>query len=312
MMDVVIKNSLKEIAQNIGFSQTGICSVEMVSEEYVEYFKKWLRNGHHAGMKYMEENIDKRLFPALITPFSAKSVIVMTVSYNSSENESALEKVPYKISRYALGRNYHLVMRKKLEQFTQNFSELTGGQIKAYVDTSPVFEKYLAQKAGLGGTGKNTCFITPGKGSWMFLAVCITDVELEPDIPFSKDLCGKCTKCIDACPTGAIVAPGQLNAAKCISYLTVEHKGDFHHDTPRWKKWIWGCDICQEVCPHNKKPPETDMKDFLILPKMSTLMQGHFDPETFDVVYAGTSVKRGGKERIPRNIRHVSDIDVLR
>ncbi len=298
-------DNLRSEAEKLGFSSFGICRAEPVAEEDAQYYLQWVEKGCHAGMDYLAQNIDKRLNPALMTTFEAKSVIVMAMNYYFPEHESLLEHSTFKISRYAMGGNYHPVMRKKLEYFCGYFSTLTGGNIKAYVDTSPILEKYHAKKAGLGNMGKNTCLIIPSAGSWVFLAICITDVDLPTDQPFSRDLCGNCKTCISACPTGALTAAGQLDARLCISYLTIEHKTEFTAETPRWHDWIWGCDICQEVCPHNQNPGKSTIDEFRILPKITKLMNGQFNEDTFDKEFAGTSVKRGGVKRIPRNMKWV-------
>jgi epoxyqueuosine reductase len=307
MQSQEIFGRVKLFAEKLGLTAIGICPAEQVAYKEALQLRQWIENGFHAGMSYMEQNIEKRLNPALMTPFEARSVIVMAMSYYFPENDELLKKGKYKISRYAHGKNYHLVMRKKLELFCNEFHTITGGQIKAYVDTSPVFEKYLAKQAGLGAIGKNTCLIIPGYGSWFFLTVCITDVEFEPDQQFLKDLCGSCTKCIETCPTGALSAPGILDARKCISYLTIEQKTGFDSVTPAWKDWIWGCDICQEVCPHNRKPHISKVGEFKILLKIAQLLEGTFNEDTFDQIYAGTSVKRGGRTRIPRNMKWVDN-----
>lgn len=294
---------LKARALELGFGAFGICEIDAVEENVAAWFRQWIDNGLHGEMHYMTENSEKRLNPALMTPFQPVSIIVMAMSYFYKDDQDVLNNSRYKISRYAFGKNYHLVMRKKLENFSRFFIEQTGGQIKAYADTSPVLEKYWAQKAGIGGIGNNTCLIVPGYGSWVFLSVCITDVKFEPDIPFEKNMCGTCTRCIDACPTGAIVGAGKLDASKCIACLTVEHQSEFDNSTPRWKDWIWGCDVCQEVCPHNRSTKESTVPEFRLLPKIVSLLNGNFDPLTFDREYAGTSVKRKGLERIPRNMK---------
>ncbi len=303
MEDILSK--LKIQAQELGFSALGVSRVHTVEDDVAAWFRQWIDNEFHGEMHYMAEHSDKRLNPALLTPFQPASIIVMAMSYFYSDDQDVLNNSKYKISRYAFGKNYHLVMRKKLENFCRFFIEQTGGQIKAYNDTSPVLEKYWAQKAGLGGIGKNTCLIVPGYGSWVFLAVCLTDVALEPDHPFEKNLCGSCTKCIDACPTGAIVGAGKLDASKCIACLTVEHQSEFDDATLQWNDWIWGCDVCQEVCPHNRSVTESVVNEFKLLPKIVNLMNGSFNPMTYDTEYAGTSVKRRGLERIPRNKKWV-------
>ncbi len=202
-------------------------------------------------MTYMANYFDKRLDPGLLIP-GAVSVLSLALNYFPSENQPSDTRC--RISRYAFGKDYHFVIKKKLQHLADYLESLAGPhQYRVFTDSAPILERAWAQEAGLGATGKNTCLIIPRKGSYFFLGEMITTVALEPDPPFEKDLCGKCTRCIEACPTGAIIDTGKLVASKCISYLTIELKDNIPE---QWREkcrgWIFGCDICQEVCPHNR------------------------------------------------------------
>jgi epoxyqueuosine reductase len=302
-----IESRIKKEALSLGFSACGICRADMMGDAEAGWFRSWIESGYHGEMLYMMDSLEKRLDPSLLDSLNPCSLIIVAMSYYSSENEKLLHDSEYQVSRYAMGRNYHKVMDKKLREFSRVFEELTGHKIRTFADTAPVAEKYRARQAGMGWTGKNSCLIIPGIGSWVVLGVCLTDAKLVADNPFVEDLCGQCTLCIDACPTGALIGPGKLDARKCISYLTVEHKGQFDQKTPQWKDWIWGCDICQEVCPHNRNVKEFYNKDFNILPVIRNLINGQYSTESFEKDFEGTSLKRGGKEKLPRNIDHVKN-----
>ncbi len=301
-----IESRIKKKALDLGFSACGICRADMMGDAEAAWFRSWIEKGYHGEMHYMNDSLEKRIDPGLFDSLNPCSLIVVAMSYYSSENEKLLHDSKYKVSRYALGRNYHKVMEKKLREFSSIFEEITGRSLKTSVDSAPVAEKYRARQAGMGWTGKNTCLIVPGIGSWVVLGVGITEAKLLPDKPFTEDLCGQCSLCIDACPTGALTGPGMLDARQCISYLTVEMKGPFSAEVPNWNRWIWGCDICQEVCPHNTDVKEFRHEEFNILPVIRNLMNGQFNIETFEKDFEGTSLRRGGKEKLPRNMAYVN------
>jgi epoxyqueuosine reductase len=301
----IVKETLTKEALKLGFSKIGICKGGTVDQQAVSHYQNWIEDGFHGNMAYMAENITKRFNPNELWEHPLRSVIVLAMNYFSVENDKLLQSSRYKISRYAMGSNYHNVMKKKLKKFCGIFEQLTGSNIKVFVDTAPILEKYWAVQSGVGNIGKNTCLIVPPFGSWVFLAVCITDAELTVDEVLQKDVCGKCRRCIDACPTGALVAPGKLDARRCIACLTVEGKTENLEQAPDWKHWIWGCDICQEVCPHNSKPQETEVSDFHAKHIVKELMDGKYCPITLDEKLKGTSLKRGGALRIPIILKHV-------
>lgn len=242
--------AIKEKARKLGFEACGVARARALNA-YKPLLTEWLRQGHHGKMGYMGNHLEKRLDPRLLKP-GARSLVVVAQNYYPSHEQPY--ETTYRIARFAFGKDYHFVMKDKLKQLATHLTDLSGEhRYRVFTDSAPVPERSWAQEAGLGGSGKNTCLIIPHKGSFCFLGEMITSAELEPDKPFIKDLCGKCTRCMEACPTKAIIAPGKLDANKCISYLTIELKD---HITEEFRNqcrgWIFGCDICQEVCPHNR------------------------------------------------------------
>ncbi|MGM0572288.1 MAG: tRNA epoxyqueuosine(34) reductase QueG [Bacteroidota bacterium] len=241
---------LKEKAAQLGFDACRVARANALTG-HEQVFANWLAQEHQGRMSYMKNHFEKRLDPRLLVE-GAQSVVVVAMNYYPPQHQPAETK--YRIARYAYGRDYHLVIKDKLQQLADALSNVAGEHnYRIFSDSAPVLERSWAQESGLGNTGKNACLILPRKGSYYFLGELITSLELHPDEPFRKDLCGTCTKCMDACPTGAIIAPGQLDARKCISYLTIE-LNDPIPDIYRNKTegWVFGCDICQEVCPHNR------------------------------------------------------------
>jgi len=229
----------------------GFAKAETLNEE-IERLNTWLGNDYHAGMEYMARNVDKRFDVRKILP-SAKSVISLGVNYYTPFEHSP-SKEEGKVSRYAWGEDYHFIMweetEKLIAELKKYFPKL---EAKAYVDTGPVMDKAWAVRSGLGWLGKNGNVINRSIGSWFFIATIITNLEIEPSAP-ALDLCGSCSACIDACPTDAIVAERVVDANRCISYLTIENKGEIPEEFKgKFNDWIFGCDICQEVCPWNKK-----------------------------------------------------------
>lgn len=247
-----VSSQIKSRAAELGFDQCGMASAEKADTEIKTRFDTWISDKKHGKMQYMENHLDKRMDPSLLVP-GAKSVICLAMNYHQKDFQPAEAK--YKVSQYAAGKDYHTVIKKKLYlllEFILSIAPVKSARV--FTDSAPVLERYWAQKSGLGATGKNACLILPKKGSYYFLSEIIIDIELDYDTPFEKDLCGKCTRCLDACPTGAIVNPGIIDARSCISYLTIELKDDIP-DAFRGKTadYIFGCDICQDVCPHNIK-----------------------------------------------------------
>lgn len=240
-----------ELATEVGFDACGVsAAIDLVDEKV--HFGNWISKGFHAEMDYMARNFEMRMKPTLIVP-NAKTVISVLLSYK--REEIAIHTSPPKISRYALGPDYHGVMKNMLfelmSKIRDEFGIVNG---RAFVDSAPVLERAWAVKAGLGWIGKNSNLINSHLGSYVFIGELILDVEVEPSNVTIPNRCGNCTKCIDSCPTGAIVAPQTIDSNKCISYLNIEKESPLtEQEYPMLNGWCFGCDTCQEVCPWNKK-----------------------------------------------------------
>ncbi len=245
------KNEIINLAKNLGFSDIRFARAEPLDKEF-QNFINWLDKGYNTDMKWLEKNIEKRKDVKYILP-NAKTMIVLAFNYFTGINHSTNN---YKISRYAWGDDYHNVILPKVKQIAEYIKSLSPeNQTRSFVDTGPAMEKIWAVRSGLGWQGKNSLILTKKYGSYIFLGVIITTLEIEPDSPI-KDFCGTCTKCIESCPTGAIISPKVIVSNKCISYWTIEAKPDKiipDEISQRQSGWIFGCDICQEVCPWNSK-----------------------------------------------------------
>ncbi len=256
------KQLIIEKAKELGFDLIGFAKYETLDKEVAD-LKTWLENKYNAGMSYMERNIDKRKNVRNILE-NTTSIISLGMNYyvnETYEEESDLGKV----SRYAWGRDYHYTIWEKLDELEKYLKKIPGTEVKTYVDTGPVMDKTWAIKAGLGWQGKHSNVISKKIGSWFFIATVLTNLEFENyDKPIT-DFCGSCTACIDACPTNAIVEDYVVDANKCISYLTIENKNEISNEfIGKFDNWIFGCDICQDVCPWNKKfSKQTTILDFL-------------------------------------------------
>jgi epoxyqueuosine reductase len=239
------------IAQMVGFEACGVSSATLLAD-HKEIFLKWVSQGMNGEMSYMERNADKRLNPSLLVP-GAKSVVSVLAHYFPGNPTTV--NVPPKISRYALGADYHLVLKDMLHEMLNLIKKEYGGVSgRAFVDSAPVLERAWAERAGLGWIGKNGLLINQELGSYVFLGELVIDMEIEPTAIAAANRCGSCTRCMDACPTGAIVAPKVVDSRKCISYLTIEKKSPLTEDEMmQLNGWCFGCDICQEVCPWNQK-----------------------------------------------------------
>ena len=280
----------------------GVSKADFLEKEAKE-LDKWLKNGNHGKMSYMENHFDKRLDPRLLVD-DAKSVVSLLLNYYPIE---AQENDGPKISKYAYGEDYHFVIKEKLKEllaFVQEEIGEVGGRV--FVDSAPVMDKAWAQKSGLGWVGKHTNIIHPKNGSFFFIAELILDLELEPDGPM-KDYCGTCTKCIDACPTDAIVAPYVVDGSKCISYLTIELKDEILPSEFKGKmeNWAFGCDICQDVCPWNRfsKPQnESRFNPHENLLKLNKADWEDLTQEVFQELFRKSAVKRTKFDGLKRNI----------
>ncbi|MCX7762190.1 MAG: tRNA epoxyqueuosine(34) reductase QueG [Candidatus Kryptonium sp.] len=301
-----LTQKIKRKAIEIGFSKVGIAKVEKLEHEGVK-LSDWLSKGYHADMKWMGKTFDQRVDPRLILP-DAKSIIVVALNYFQKIPPATSEQG--KISIYALGQDYHIVLKSKLERLLESIREIVPDvKAKIYVDSGAVMEKVWAVRAGLGWIGKHTNLITKDLGSWVFIGEIICDLELIPDEPIA-DHCGKCTRCIDACPTDAIVEPYVLDSNKCISYWTIEYRGEsFPEDISKnFANLIFGCDICQDVCPWNIKfQKETNVAEFKafeynINPNLFELSK--LTEDEFKSRYKLSPIKRAKFSGFMRNVKN--------
>ena len=260
-MNEILKEDLITFAESLGFNKIRIAKA-IKKDEDIQRYSEWLDNNYHADMLWMENNLDKKADVKNILA-NAKSVIVLAYSYNKGINHS---KAKGKIARYAWGKDYHNFIPKKLKKITKFLNErITESNSKAYVDTGPVMDRVWARDSGIGWQGKNSLILDKELGSYFFIATIITDIEFQTD-EIQLDRCGKCTKCIEACPTNAIIRDKVVDSNKCISYWTIESKKDEieHNIKKANKEWLFGCDICQEVCPWNNHKNTIQIEDFVL------------------------------------------------
>lgn len=295
---------IKDEAKRLGFVFCGIAEATFLEEE-APRLEKWLKGQMHGEMKYMENHFDKRLDPRLLVD-DAKSIISLGFNYYSSDLQN--DKESPKISKYAYGMDYHSVIKDKLKlllAYIQTEIGEVGG--RAFVDSAPVLDRAWAKKAGLGWVGKNSNLINKQHGSFFFLCELIVDLPLAYDISPTKDYCGTCTKCIDACPTEAIVAPQIVNGSKCISYLTIELKNEIPQEFKgKMDNWMFGCDICQDVCPWNRFSEPHQEEAFQPHPSLLDMKKRDWEEiteETFQRVFKKSAVKRAKFAGLTRNIK---------
>lgn len=300
---ITITRLFREEALKLGFMGIAIAKAEFMDEE-ARNLEKWLKRDYHGKMHYMENHFDLRVDPTKLVP-GAKSVVCLMYNYYNEEHQ--IDPEAPKISMYALGKDYHKVVRKKLKSLFTFLQSIAGSvEGRVFVDSAPILERDWAKRSGLGWIGKNTLLITPQKGSFFFLAEIVCDFEFEYDIPI-RDYCGTCKRCIEACPTEAISETGYiLDASKCISYLTIELKDDLPTEfKDNMAGYMYGCDICQQVCPWNRFSTKHEEEDFLpndhIL-KMNQKDWLELTEETFDKVFVSSAVKRTKYKGLKRNI----------
>lgn len=296
------KELIREEAQRIGFSHCGFAKNDSL-EELRPFYTDFIRRKGHAGLKYLETNFEKRLHPELVLE-GTKSVIAVLLNYYPPE--IIPEEDNFIISKYAYGADYHQVMRARLNQLVDFIKLSCGGlQTKAFVDSGAVLEKAWAQKCGVGWQGKNTLLINNTGGSFYFIGIIFTNLELEPDLP-ETDHCGTCSNCVTGCPAGALDTPFQLNIPRCFSYLTIENKEEIPADLKnQMKARIYGCDICQDVCPYNRYASPHEVAEFM--PSESLVQMRKKDwldltESDFNRIFAGSPVKRLGYARLRGNI----------
>jgi len=301
------KSFIKEKAKALGFDFCGIARAQRLDED-AGRLEKWLRNGMHGSMQYMEKYFDLRIDPARLVP-GASSVITLLKNYYPSEKQENLPR----ISKYAYGNDYHELIRGKLNELLgeirENIGEIHG---RGFVDSAPILERSWATRSGLGWVGKNGNLINKEQGSFFFIATLITDLELEPDDAFAKDYCGTCTRCIDACPTEAILPDKVIDGSKCISYFTIELKEMLIPGNMKGKfsDWIFGCDTCQDVCPWNRfSTPHTEA-GFNPIPgllDLSTRQWEEMTEEQFKKMFRDSPIKRAKFEGIRRNLSFLAN-----
>ncbi|MDR2424957.1 MAG: tRNA epoxyqueuosine(34) reductase QueG [Prevotellaceae bacterium] len=296
-----LTDKIKAEAFRLGFSACGTARVEFLENE-AAILDKWLKQNYHAGMKYMENRREMRLNPAKLVE-GAKSVVSLAYNYYSAKKQTSGAPI---ISKYAYGRDYHFVVKEKVYQllnFIKHENRETEG--RAFVDSAPILEKAWAQRAGTGWIGKNTCLIVDKKGSFHFLAELVLNIELNYDSPITSK-CGDCTRCIDNCPAGALVEPYVLNAMKCISYLTIEHRDALPDTGKNLASRIFGCDICQDVCPHNirfaKENTEPQFNPPAELLNKTAIEWQNLSEENFQKLFRHSAVKRTKYSGLKRNI----------
>ena len=295
---------IKQKASELGFMFCGISKAGFLEEES-PHLESYLKNGYHGEMSYMENHFDKRLDPTKLVD-GARSVISLALNYFTDQKQT--DSGAPRISKYAYGTDYHFVIKDKLklllEHLRENIGDIDG---RAFVDSAPVLDKAWAKKAGFGWIGKNSNLLNKNAGSFFFLSELIIDLELEYDVMPAQDHCGTCTRCIDACPTDAIVAPYVVDGSRCISYLTIELKNELPAEfAGKTENWMFGCDICQDVCPWNKfsllhnEPAFKPHPDLLTMTRKDWL---EISEETFQKVFKNSAVKRTKYAGLTKNIR---------
>ncbi len=301
------KNTLliKAEVKRLGFDYCGISKAEFLEEE-APRLERWLNHNMHGQMSYMQNYFEKRLDPRLLVP-GAKSVISLLLNYYPPENQK--DETAPKISKYAYGVDYHILIKEKLNQLLEFLKENIGAiDGRAFVDSAPVLDKAWAKKSGLGWIGKHSNLINKSSGSFYFIAELIVDLDLDYDGAI-KDYCGTCTKCMDACPTDAIIAPYVVDGSKCISYFTIELKDSIPNDVKgKFDNWVFGCDICQDICPWNRfskshQKPYLQANEELLSMKKNDWFE--LTEETFKRVFKNSAVKRTKFGGLKRNLEFI-------
>ena len=309
-LDNHIKEKIINKANQLGFQKTGFAEAKFYQEDQ-ERLYSWIDDGYHGTMEWVSKRKEERgnilkYFPEV------KTVISFGFNYFSGKGSDSLSN-EFKFSNYAWGDDYHLVIKKYLFEIVEFMKTILGDfNYRVCVDTSPLMEKQWAMKAGIGWIGKHTNLITKDYGSWLFLSEILIDKKIEPDQIYSEDLCGTCTECIDQCPTDAIVEPYVLDSNKCISYLTIEHRGDIPDDKKdSLDNWLYGCDICQEVCPWNIKfESKTENLNFYPrdeIKKRKSIKDWNITKDEFSQIFKKSAVKRTKYEGLKRNIKLVKE-----
>ena len=305
---MITSEVVKEWTRQAGFLACGI--TDLGPNAHAEALDRWLAAGYGGTMRYIHRQARKRKNPALADA-DARSAIIVLDSYYYDDSDQNREAP--KVAKYARGKDYHDTMGQRLEQLAARLRAAGAAHTRCYVDAGPIPERELAQRAGLGWIGKNAMLIRPGVGSFFFIGEILTDLELALDAPFETDHCGSCTRCIDACPTDAIVEPRVVDATRCISYLTIEQKGPIPDElAAKMDGWVFGCDICNDVCPWNEKFAGRDKQvgrdgqdgqDGQVKELLASVEQ--MNEQEFELRFAGTPFTRPGLNGMRRNLRVV-------
>ncbi|MCC5938151.1 MAG: tRNA epoxyqueuosine(34) reductase QueG [Lunatimonas sp.] len=298
---------VKQTAKRLGFDFCGIAEACFLEEEAPK-LEAWLSRNYQGKMAYLANHFDKRLDPSKLME-GAKSVVSLIYNYFPDEKLPEGDE-DYKLAKYAYGKDYHWVVRDKLNVFLESLREEIGDiNGRAFVDSAPVMERQWAQRSGLGWLGKNSLLLNRQMGSFFFLAELIIDLPLRADDPFVEDYCGTCTRCVDACPTEAIVGPGVVDGSRCISYFTIELKDALPTEMQgKFKNWVFGCDICQDVCPWNRFSTPHKEQGFLPHPLLQEFGKKDWEEmtrDTFGKVFQKSAVKRTKWEGLMRNVQFV-------
>jgi len=298
---------VKRLAAQSGFDHCGIARAEKLDDD-ARRLENWLNKGYQGSMTYMNNYFDLRIDPAKLVP-GAKSVITLLLNYYPAQKQN---KGAPRVSKYAYGKDYHEVIKEKLKMFLQLIKDTMGDvHGRGFTDSAPVLERSWAQKSGLGWVGKNGNLITKTNGSFFFIATLITDLDLQADNPFIKDYCGTCTKCIDSCPTDAILPDKVIDGSKCISYFTIELKdmlipGEMKE---KFENNLFGCDICQDVCPWNRFSTPTSETAFTPMREILNFTENDWEEiteETFKIIFKNSPLKRAKYAGIKRNLKFLS------
>ncbi|HET8761993.1 MAG TPA: tRNA epoxyqueuosine(34) reductase QueG [Gemmatimonadales bacterium] len=305
---------VKQWAEEAGFLACGITNLG--PNAHADALDRWLAAGYGGTMRYIHRQAKKRKNPALADPEARSVVVVLDNYYYDDSDQNA---TPPKVAKYARGKDYHDTVGRRLEGLAERLREAGAGHTRCYVDAGPIPERELARRAGLGWIGKNAMLIRPGVGSFFFIGEILTDLELALDAPFETDHCGSCSRCIDACPTDAIVEPRVVDATRCISYLTIEQKGPIPDDlAAKMDGWVFGCDICNDVCPWNvrfagrqgEQGEHEDGRGGLDgqVKEVLASVEQMTEEEEFERHFAGTPFMRPGLKGMQRNLRAASRV----